>query len=241
LGEIAASSAATTFYYDDPDDYWYENVGFLNDLVDDLDGDGLADVLIGSPDNKIGGSDAGAVWVVRGEPDGALSGAFDLVDADATWIGGTTWASAGQGTAGAGDVDGDGLDDVIVGAWGALDFRGAAYLVSGTVTGTHELSDATAILIGEEAGWLGADGDWNMGSCAGFNVASAGDVNGDGFADLLVTTNSTFSSYLVFGPVTGEISLSEANGSFDLPSMPVLGTNVSRGADLNGDGFDDIV
>src|SRR6185436_10070932 len=117
---------------------------------------------------------------------------------------------AGYSVSGAGDVDGDGHDDVLVGApahyEGGLR-NGAAYLVLGPVTGTVDLSLADAKLVGEE------DDD-----AAGGSVSGAGDVNGDGPDDLLVGAPGPSklglyagAAYLVLGPVTGTVDLSLAD------------------------------
>src|SRR6185436_18025541 len=89
---------------------------------------------------------------------------------------------------GAGDVDGNGHDDLLVGTWGA----GAAYLVLGPVTGTLGLSRADAKFISE------VEGDW-----AGSSVAGAGDVDADGLDDVLIGAyrhrDERGAAYLIYG------------------------------------------
>ena len=82
---------------------------------------------------------------------------------------------AGYSVSTAGDVNGDGFDDVLVGDYSAAGSLGAAYLTFGPITGTVDLSSTDAVFEGE------ATGSW-----AGFSVSCAGDVNGDGYDDMLV-------------------------------------------------------
>ena len=153
----------------------------------DMDGDGLADLLVGA--------DAAArTYLVTGAPSGASS----LADATAVFRGDGIMGAAGWAVSGAGDVDGDGARDVIVGAPGQASgaiHPGVAYLVCGPVSGSVLLTSADGELVGTE------DGD-----SAGYAVAGGGDVDGDGLDDLLVgawgaDTNGSAAgmSYLFYG------------------------------------------
>src|SRR5678815_1044130 len=140
---------------------------------------------------------------------------IDLSTADAKLVGEEAGDLAGW-VAGPGDVNGDGHDDVLVGARGNAEggdsevygAAGAAYLVLGPVTGTLDLSMADAKLVGEEPG-----------DDAGHCVSGAGDVDGDGHDDLLIGAplhderggSETGAAYLLLGPVSGELRLSLAD------------------------------
>ena len=121
---------------------------------------------------------------------------MDLSDADAKLIGESDDDGAGISVSGAGDVDGDGQDDLLIGAFqedSGGTTNGAAYLVLGPVSGEMDLSAANAKLSGRS-------GD------VGWSVSDAGDVDADGGGDLLVSAHTKYSggidtgvAYLVFG------------------------------------------
>lgn len=140
----------------------------------DLNGDGYDDVLVGAPDQSDGGTGAGAAYIVHGP----ISGASTLTQADGMIIGRLAWDHAGNSVAAVGDATGDDIPDILIGAYiedsGGLN-AGAAFMVSGPVTGTRYLTDADAGFIGE------AEAD-----LAGWSVAAPGDVDGNGRADVLV-------------------------------------------------------
>jgi hypothetical protein len=175
----------------------------------------------------------------------AEAGTIDLSTADAKLVGEEGRDSAGAYLSGAGDVDGDGHDDLLVGAIGNDEggrLAGAAYLVRGPVAGTVDLSMADAKLVGEDRG----DG-------AG-RVAGAGDVDGDGLDDLLVGAPWARSSlpgssvrrfggvaYVVLGPVTGTLDLSLADAKLLGSTGEAAGVGVAGAGDVNNDGLDDML
>ncbi|MDP2314089.1 MAG: MopE-related protein [Pseudomonadota bacterium] len=230
------ADGCTRFYFDyDGDSYGStsnaclcEPDGYLTaDNADDCD-DGDAAVLPGATELWGNGVDEDC----DGETD-----LVPLADADATFVGETTGDNAGYAVSGAGDLDADGYDDLVIGAIEADaggTGSGVAYVVRGPVTGTVDLSSADAEIVGESAG----DG-------AGYAVARAGDVDGDGYADLLVGANTTDatdfgSAYLLLGPVTGTIDLSAADAEWVGGSRSdEAGVGLGGGGDLDGDGLDD--
>ncbi len=188
----------------------------------DVDRDGFADVILGAPLADPGGRlDAGSALVYSGAT-GALIWQFDGMAAKDL---------LGLSVSGAGDVDMDGFDDVIVGAHradpGGLFEAGSAYVFSG----------ATGTLIWQFDG-LSAD------SFLGFSVSGAGDVNGDGTPDLIVGANgadhgdlNTAGTAFVYSGATGTLIWKfdgQAQGDY-------LGSSVSDVGDVDGDGFADVI
>lgn len=193
----------------------------------DVNGDGYADVAIGAPQ---GPSGPGAVHLYLGGPEGPKSAP------DHTWTGtdagiATNGSYFGQSIAGAGDIDGDGFADTIIGAPAATSSQGRAYLIRG----------GAAIASKPDATLSGAGSFQTFGSA----VASAGDVNGDGYADVVVSSSAstadTGAVYVFMGSAQGlstqpiEIldGLENTCGTF-----PVV---VASAGDVNGDGYADLV
>ena len=139
---------------------------------------------MGAYSNDDGGTDAGKAYLLLGSTLAAsTSSTIDLSNADFAFIGENSDDRAGYSVSSAGDVDGDGLDDLFVGAHrnddGGSD-AGKAYLLLGSslaasTSSTIDLSNADFAFIGEDSSDL-----------AGYGVSPAGDVNGDGLDDLLV-------------------------------------------------------
>jgi hypothetical protein len=230
--DLRLSSADVKFVGEDSGDV----AGFHLASAGDVDADGYVDLLLAAPNDDDGGSNAGAVYLVCGPP----AGDTDLSAADAKLIGESSNDQA-YVLAAAGDVDADGYDDVLVGAsWNAAggSHAGAAYLVLGPVAGDVDLSAADAKLVGETTD------DW-----AGVSVASAGDVDADGHADLLVSApyngdggTSAGEIYLVYGPISGDLDLSLADATFiGEDASDFAGSFVASAGDVDADGHADLL
>ncbi|MFC7045614.1 integrin alpha [Halobacteriaceae archaeon GCM10025711] len=168
------------------------------------------DVLVGAPLNNKAGLQAGTVYLFANE---SLSGSLSLADANATFTGEAADDNAGWSVSSAGDVNGDGWTDIVIGAIGNNTTTGAnagaAYVVfGGGLTGDQSLAAADAKLSGV------GDGD-----NAGWSVSDAGDVNGDGYGDVVVgapfnnsTATNAGAAYVVYGAGTlSNSSLVDAN------------------------------
>ncbi len=178
----------------------------------------------------------------------------DLLDQANLQIDGAAFDDrAGVSVAGAGDVNGDGIDDVIVGAYGVYfnnrTASGAAYVIYGQPSSTKlDLNTLTASQ-GFQIG--GAE----QGHLAGMSVAGAGDVNADGFDDVIVgasltgyhSRTSSGSAYVIYGQATSatiDLNALAAGRGFRIDGATAgdwAGYSVAGAGDVNGDGNDDVI
>ena len=157
--------------------------------------------------------------------------------------------NTGWSVAGAGDVNGDGIDDLIIGSGESRNGSSRSFVVFGSAEGFAASLDLSNL--------DGTNGFELVGARSGFSVDSAGDVNGDGFDDLIIGTHNIYSdlysheadrSYVVFGSPAG------FEASIDLPSLDPAdgfqldgtfpdrsGFSVAGAGDVNGDGIDDLI
>jgi hypothetical protein len=274
--DLATLSAAEGFVVRGTrgEDYAGSSVSSLGDV----NGDGFDDIVVGARNNSDDFPNGGQAYVIFGKASGfgAADGAgrrviniASLTPDQGFVVQGVAGSDhAGCSVSSAGDVNGDGFDDIIVGAYWAKDGYGAsgsAYVVFGTGSGfaTTDFGGRPFMFLRE----LSADKGFKMialpdGDFAGASVSSAGDVNGDGFDDLIVGAkgnddggNAAGAAYVVFGTGSGfgtlvnnervivlnDLKASEGFAIQGDAAGDGAGTSVSGAGDLNGDGFDDLI
>jgi hypothetical protein len=210
----------------------------------DVNGDGYDDVILGMPlYGDAHGSGSGAAMVFHGGPSGIVSDSPPDTMLAANDFG----ADFGDRVAGAGDVNGDGYDDVIV---GSPNFGGGtATLYLGSAAGipdSLEYYSPTAIQIGPDPGVPS-----NAFPYFGWSVAGAGDVNGDGYDDVIVGApyytdgeQNEGAAFVVLGGANGIAAGATESAWARLESGQALdffGIGVGSAGDVNGDGLSDVI
>jgi hypothetical protein len=202
----------------------------------DVNGDGYGDVIVGAPGYANGQVEEGAAFVWHGSIYG-MGSSGDLTTASWKGEGGQAQAYFGSAVAAAGDVNGDGYGDVSVGAYGydnGESNEGIARVYYGTASGLTTSPAWTA--------------EGNQDSAAfGRSVGSAGDVNDDGYSDVIVGaykhTNGELNegrACVYHGDQSGLSSTPDWTAESD-QIQAFLGYSVGTAGDVNGDGYSDVI
>jgi Ca2+-binding RTX toxin-like protein len=233
-----------------------DRVGLAASSAGDINGDGIDDIIVGAPFASPNGTFSGASYVVFGKTT-PFDAHFDLASLDGSngfKLIGTLYDVVGHATS-AGDINGDGFDDLIIGTPyadpNAFD-SGATYVLFGKASGFAAETSLASL--------SAADGFRISGVTAydrsGWSAASAGDINGDGFADIIIGADRadpngdrSGASYVVFGKAGGfgtNVDLAALSGTngFKLSGGAAYdrsGFSVASAGDVNGDGFDDVL
>ncbi len=201
------------------------------DCAGDVNGDGYSDVIVGIFNYGNGQTEEGAAFIFHGSAAGIIATPASILESN------QAFAASGISVSGAGDVNGDGYSDVIVGVVlydnGQTD-EGAAFIYHGSPAG---IMSAPAVIL--ESNQAGAQ--------MGRSVDCAGDVNGDGYSDVIVGARlydngqaDEGAAFIYHGSATGIVP----TPTHILESNQVnaqLGISVAAAGDVNGDGYSDIV
>jgi hypothetical protein len=215
--------------------------------VGDINGDGLDDLIIGSPSrvdvlgyaksyvvfgSSRGFSSALSYTALTGSNGFSLNEIYDGLD------------EIGHFVSGAGDINGDGINDLIIGTTEGPYGSGQSHVVFGTSRGFS--ADFNLYSLTGSNGFI-IQGDRN--NNPGFSVSGAGDINGDGIDDLIISALKTNKNYVVFGTSRGfdaVVPISSLNGSNGfvingIKAGDFSGNSLSPAGDVNGDGIDDLI
>lgn len=233
--------------------------------IGDINSDGVEDLIIGAVNADPNGAQSGTTYVVFGKSTG-WDPTFDLSTLNGLngfqMHGEGEKSFLGRSVASAGDVNGDGIDDIIIGAVDntspslgeppEVNLDGKAYVVFGKTGGWGAEFDLSSL---DGKNGFRIDGEEQTGATA-VSVSSAGDVNGDGFDDIFIgapeangESAANGGGFVVFGKASGwspTINLGALDGSngFEMIGRQIYdfaGHEVRSAGDINGDGFDDMV
>ncbi|MBK9334385.1 MAG: FG-GAP repeat protein [Ignavibacteria bacterium] len=184
----------------------------------DLNGDGYWDVIVGASRNDSGGNWSGRSYIYFG-------GAVMNNSADLIMTGEAVNDQFGFSVSNAGDVNGDGFSDVLIGAIGLSPLKGKAYIFHGGLT----MNNIPDLIMNGEL----------INHAFGNSVSSAGDFNGDGFSDVIIGASTAEKAYIFFGGSnmnnTADVMMTGEAAGIEFAN------SVSEAGDVNGDGYTDVI
>lgn len=217
----------------------------------DLDGDGIPDLVVGAPGDDDNGTDRGALWVLFLNRDGSVRVQQKISDLAGGFVAGLNNNDQfGGAVASIGDLDGDGVPDLVVGSAQNSDGgnqRGAVYVLfmnrDGTVKAQQKISST-------DGNFQGALHDQDH---FGSAVTGVGDIDGDGVNDLAVAASGDDAGgsnrgavWILFmnrdGTLKSQQKISQTDGQFDqlLADGDSFGSSLADVGDVNGDGIDEL-
>jgi hypothetical protein len=216
----------------------FERIGTVAESAGDVNGDGLDDLLIAVPNSSEYRHEAGAIYMFTSPLDSTQT----IEEADGIFLGSDIEEHAGDSITQVGDIDGDGNSDMAIGIPHESSMgrhSGAVSIVRGPATGAMDLQDAAYRFVGESAGFF-----------TGSDVASVGDTDGDGIAEVAIGANGA----TLEGVSVGAVYLVQpaGEGTFNLlaeATAKVVGSHpgelnrmdLQPGGDFNGDGYEDLL
>ncbi len=219
--------------------------------VGDINGDGVSDIVAGAAFDDDGGSDRGAIWVLFLNTDGTVKSHQKISSSQGNFTGSLNNSDAfGHSVTSLGDLDGDGVTDIAVGATGDDDGgsqKGAVWVLFLNSDGTVKSEQKISSTQGNFTGTLDF-GDW-----FGYSISSIGDLDGDEVTDIAVGARfdsdggtGTGAVWVLFlnsdGTVKSHQKISDTQGNFSgsLGDSDYFGWSVTSLGDLDEDGITDI-
>jgi hypothetical protein len=227
----SASGLSTTANWTAESDVIGSLFGCSVSTAGDVNGDGYSDVIIGAYKYNNGQTDEGRVFVFNGSASGLplLSNWSAESDQASAWF--------GYSVSTAGDVNGDGFSDVMVGAWfydNGQTNEGRAFVYHGSASGLASTPNWTAESNQSDAQF-------------GISVSTAGDVNGDGYSDVIVGADyfdnvqtDEGGAFVYHGSASGLSNTANWTAESDQDGA-LFGNSVSTAGDVNGDGYSDVI
>jgi len=236
-----------------------ERTGFSVSTAGDINGDGISDIIVGAPTaNPKGRKEAGTCYVVYGKK-GGYSEPLELSNLEPhegfVIQGAKAGDWLGNSVNSAGDFNGDGINDIILGAYSANRNNMLSPGVSYIIYGQHYYPTSIDLAILQSSQGFAIQGAQGY-EIAGNSVDTAGDFNGDGIDDVIIGAPgatpqgraSAGVSYVIYGKKGGypeTINLSNLSPSVGIPiqgasAYQTCGQSVSS-ADVNGDGISDVI
>ncbi|MCM2264081.1 MAG: integrin alpha [Desulfuromonadales bacterium] len=236
----------------------WDQAGWSVAGANDVNGDGLSDIITGAPHVNPDGVNYGQAYVVFGRATPTLTGSIHLDSLDGNngfkiSSGLTASGFFGGSVAGIGDINADGYADVIVGARDAYGSTGRAYVIYGSATEYPPI--IVAELLDGQTGFKLACSEMEGGSC-GESVAGAGDLNGDGCLDFTVGAPGKYpngllsgQTFVIYGRAEAfpeQFSLDNLDGveGFKINGVSEFdasGSSVAALGDINNDNADDLI
>ncbi|MEE9150852.1 MAG: integrin alpha, partial [Thermoplasmata archaeon] len=227
---LGSGSSLVTVSGSGQDDLFGQNVSYAGDV----NGDGYDDIIVGAPGND---SERGRAYIFFGGP--WFTGAFSADDANVTINGSAQGDRFGWDVSGAGNMNNDAFDDVIVGAPGNNSDTGAVYIFFGSnpLPPSLDANNADVVIAGGNAG----DG-------FGSSVSGAGNVNNDDYDDVIIgspgNNSDTGVAHVFCGAnfMSGFMDVGDANVTmFGENIGDRFGFSVSGAKDVNDDDYDDVI
>jgi len=228
--------------------------GYSVSTSGDVNKDGFDDIIIGAFGFD---SDRGAAYVIYGGTTATRTNiAFSSTTLDPASTGFMITGNAasdrlGRSVSNAGDINNDGYDDIIIGAYQKDNSRGAVYVIYGGENSSLKNIDLSLATLNPASTGFTVLGSM-MNEVLGYSARTVGDVNNDGYDDIIIGGNGRGRAYIIYGGKTSSFSnialasvtLDPAITGFMITGNSLsdnFGVSVGTAGDVNGDGYDDII